>query len=314
MFESIDHSAKSDKNSLPDQEEKKNINLLPENLRLEEIDKLKIKQLKKDVAFSYPKDKKYKQPLLTKLVNAFKSKFARPVKSPVILPAKKIIHPGAAKKHITDIPNNKEQTIAMANLKDQKAGSTKIEAEFDVNLLPRREHILTDKQMIFSYLLIIIIGFLAVISPYVFYHTKASQYQKDIALLAEQNRQIKEQAQDLQNKMKDYSGLSTKLNKLLALFNQHIYWSQFFPTLEKHTVANLYFTSLDADDEYHINLQATALTLRAIAEQLVVFKNNADYGQVELKNININKKDEASNETSSVEAAFSFELNENVIY
>ena len=168
--------------------------------------------------------------------------------------------------------------------------------------------------MIFSYLLIIIIGFLAVISPYIFYQTKASQYQKDIVLLTEQNRQIKEQAQDLQNKMKDYSGLSTKLNKLLALFNQHIYWSQFFPTLEKHTVANLYFTSLDADDEYHINLQATALTLRAIAEQLVVFKNNADYGQVELKNININKKDEASNETSSVEAAFSFELNENVIY
>jgi len=314
MFESIDHSAKSDKNSLPDQEEKKNINLLPENLRLKEIDKLKIKQLKKDVDFSYPRDEKHKQPLLTKLVNAFKSKFAWPVKSPAILSLKKTVHPGAAKKHITHIPHDKDQTIVMANLKDQKADSPKIEAEFDVNLLPRREHPLTDKQMIFSYLLIIIIGFLAVISPYIFYQTKASQYQKDIVLLTEQNRQIKEQAQELQDKIKDYGGLSTKINKLLALFNGHVYWSQFFPTLEKHTVANLYFTSLDGDDKYHISLQATALTLRAIAEQLVVFKNNVDYGQVVLQNININKKDETSNKVSSVEAAFSFELNENVIY
>lgn len=313
MFESIDHLAKPDKNSLPDKEEKKNINLLPENLRLKEIDKLKIKQLKKDADFSYPKDEKHKQPLLTKLVNIFKSKFARPVKSPAIPPVKKIIHPGAAKKHITDIPHDKNQIIELANLKNQKTDSPKIEAEFDVNLLPRREHFLTDKQMIFSYLLIIIIGFLVVVSPYIFYHTKDSQYQKDIALLTEQNRQIKEQAQALQDKIKDYGGLSTKINKLLVLFNHHVYWSQFFPTLEKHTVANLYFTSLDVDDEYHINLQATALTLRAIAEQLVVFKNNVDYGQAALKNININK-DEASNETSSVEAAFSFELNKNVIY
>ena len=82
MFESIDHLPKSTKASLPDESKEKKINLLPEDLRLDKNDKLKIKQLKKDTHFNYSQDGKRMQSLLNKLINAVKSKFARPPQAP----------------------------------------------------------------------------------------------------------------------------------------------------------------------------------------------------------------------------------------
>ena len=127
MFESIDHLPKSTKASLPDESKEKKINLLPEDLRLDKNDKLKIKQLKKDTHFNYSQDGKRMQSLLNKLINAVKSKFARPPQAPFIMSLKKNVHPGAAQKHISHIIQDKNQALEATKLKEQKAGSQKNE-------------------------------------------------------------------------------------------------------------------------------------------------------------------------------------------
>lgn len=296
------------------------------------------------------KKKAGQQLFFTKIFNIFKPKLSKgKQKTSVILSSKKISGPKAAKEHnktAHDLhfswqdtiekdkkPANghaaaaeqklkkvqegegkdKDKRIEFTTVKEPNISGQKPEDAMDVNLLPKRKHFLTDKQMILSYIFIVIIGFLIIISPYVYYQSKASQYQKDISALEKDNSQISQKAEQLQNKIENYGDLSTKMDKVLVLFNNHIYWSKFFPTLEKYTVQNIYFTALGADEEYNISLQGKALSLKDVAEQLVVFNNNFDYQNVALNNININKDDQTNN-ISSVEAGFTFTLDKNILY
>jgi Tfp pilus assembly protein PilN len=187
----------------------------------------------------------------------------------------------------------------------------KEEEELDVNLLPKRQRKLTDKQIIISYVMIFIIGVLAVVSPYIFYRTNNSRYQAENILLEEQIELIAQSSQAIQAQIKELGPLSNKLKQLLTLFDQHVYWSEFFPSLERHTAKNVYFTSLDVGADNHIALQGKALTLRDIAEQLIILQTSQDYFNVQLQNLTLVETEEP--DEPQIEFSLDFNLDPSII-
>ena len=187
-------------------------------------------------------------------------------------------------------------------------------AQLGVNLLPTRKRKLTDRQIVTGYILIIIIGILIIVSPFVYLTGKTKYYQNENALIKKQIYAVTQKNKQLQEEIKQFGTLSYKLKYLLTLFNQHIYWSKFFPTLEKNTVKNVYFTSLDVGNNYTISLQGNALTLRDAAEQLVVFQNNQRYLDTQLVNLSLVEPKEKESDQATIDFIISFTLSPDVVH
>ncbi|HRY63157.1 MAG TPA: hypothetical protein P5267_00925, partial [Patescibacteria group bacterium] len=144
----------------------------------------------------------------------------------------------------------------------------------------------TDTQIIFSYFFILIISILIIFSPYIFYKSKNKSLASDNALIGDQLSLIDRRSKELQDQIKEYGALAMQLKNINTIFNNHLYWSQFLPTLENHTTGQVYFTHLAVTNDGKIALDGLALNLRAAAEELIVFENSKVYTNVRLGSLN----------------------------
>ncbi len=235
------------------------------------------------------KGKSHPPPLVDKKVQPPSSPQPKPPQpEPAKLDPSKPLRPASAAGRSPYQPADQAHGIAYSQAKPVDAyKDNKKDGELDVNLLPKRKHQLTDGQKITSYIMIVIIGILVVVSPYIFYQSNNTRYQNENTVLKQQLEFIDQRNKETKEQIKDLGPLSNKLAQLLPLFGSHTYWSKFFPTLERHTAKNVYFISLDVNPNDLVSLHGRALDLRDVAEQLIAFQNNQDYLDVQLQSINI---------------------------
>lgn len=155
----------------------------------------------------------------------------------------------------------------------------------EVNLLPVTPKGFTNSQIIWSYFFIFIISALIIFSPYIFFKSKNSRYTQDIALLQEKLLLVDKKTSELEAAVKSYGALAQQFNNLTGVFDNHIYWSQFFPTLENHTAGKVFFSGLTVTEFGEIKLKGSALDLRSLAEELVVLSSSPVYRDVSLQTL-----------------------------
>lgn len=195
--------------------------------------------------------------------------------------------------------------------KDGTPSHTK-DDELDVNLLPKREHRLSHKQIILTYVMLAVICLLAVATPYFYYQSQHTSLSSQNLVLSQQLDTLILKKKEAEDQIKGYGSLAQKLSQLLPLLDNHTYWSKYFPTLEKQTAQKVYFTSIQADPQLRIVLSGQALTLRDLAEQLVVFQNSSDYLDVHLDTLTLAASDDDDSQ-SALEFSLSFNLQPSVI-
>ena len=206
-------------------------------------------------------------------------------------------------------------TAKLANAHKELKKNESVEDELEVNLLPKKKFRLSNKQILLSYIMIFIIGLLATVSPFVLYTSSYRKYNAENQLLLQQLETNKQQQKEIQSQTKELKPLSTRFVQLLSLLNKHTYWSNFFPSLERHTHRDVYFTSLGVDEAGKVNLSGKALSLRTAAEQLVVFRTSRDYFDIELTSLSI-LKEKPGQELNDLPIDFSvsFSLQPSIIY
>lgn len=74
--------------------------------------------------------------------------------------------------------------------------------------------------------------------------------------------------------LKEISSFQTQLGIVSKVFDQHIYWTNFFNFLEDNTIKNVYFTGFEGDTSGNYVMDALASDYASISEQVKVFKNN----------------------------------------
>lgn len=221
-------------------------------------------------------------------------------------------------KEIPVIPS-RQATLSTKDIDKKKSTFNVVQPEkdddeLDVNLLPKQKKELTPSQKISAYVLVFGLCLLSIITPYLYYKGKNDSYRSGLHSLDSQIASVKKQISDEQKKLKSYGPLAYKLGRLPALFNKHVYLSRFFPTLEKYTSRNVYFTVLSIDSDYKVSLAGQAFNLRSAGEQLIIFKNSPIYSNVSLDSLNYGGQSSSSNEAVPVEISFSFVIDPKVIH
>lgn len=66
-----------------------------------------------------------------------------------------------------------------------------------------------------------------------------------------------------------------KINRLEALINNHVYWSEVFKLIEESSLKNIYFNNFSGDaSAKEINLQSRVASYSLLAEQIKAFEQN----------------------------------------
>ncbi|MDP2736625.1 MAG: hypothetical protein Q8O59_02440 [bacterium] len=74
--------------------------------------------------------------------------------------------------------------------------------------------------------------------------------------------------------LKEISDFEAQLKIVSKVFEQHLYWTNFFNFLEDNTIKDVYFINFDGDTSGNYIMDALAASYSSISEQVNVFKNN----------------------------------------
>ena len=74
--------------------------------------------------------------------------------------------------------------------------------------------------------------------------------------------------------LKEIFAFQASLKIVSQIFEQHVYWTNFFKFLEDNMIKDVYFTGFDGDTSGSYSMNAVAADYSNIAEQVKVFRNN----------------------------------------
>jgi len=195
-----------------------------------------------------------------------------PADSPV-----KITHPSIV------TPNKFHNNILhQVHQQDESADEDALE----VNLLPIKKRHFSASQILLSYFMITVICLIISITPYIYFYTQNKVLNSNIVLYEAQINSVNNKNKELTTEVALMKPFSIKLQNLLPLLENHIYWSNFFQILENYTMSNIYYVSLNMSDVTSISLTGKSLSLRDLAEQLVVLQQDPLFVDVTLDNFN----------------------------
>ncbi|EKD78774.1 MAG: hypothetical protein ACD_41C00270G0004, partial [uncultured bacterium] len=80
----------------------------------------------------------------------------------------------------------------------------------------------------------------------------------------------------------DINTTSDVLAAIQSLMDQHVYWTQWFAFLERHTLSTVYYSNFSGSSAGVMNLDATAPNFGTIAQQLAVFQALPEVQAVEV--------------------------------
>ncbi|MFH1890597.1 MAG: hypothetical protein ABIJ91_03480 [Candidatus Kuenenbacteria bacterium] len=185
--------------------------------------------------------------------------------------------------------------------------------DLDVNLLPEMKKLPTLKKVFSYYALSAFIAVIILISFYIFFNNKAVSYGKSVNDLELEMQAVKDKISQAEDEINGLGPIAKKLDYIETLFQHHNYWSNFFPILEQHTLAEVYFTDLAVNADLSITLQGQALDLKTVAEQLFVFKNSKVYKNTKLSSLRLNNNPSEAEKRKDMEFSLTFVVDGDVI-
>jgi|SRR3989344_5853638 len=157
-----------------------------------------------------------------------------------------------------------------------ESGEPVLDKPFDVNLIPAGSYLIANKR-IYLYLITSALSAFLVLSLSLLVLTflarsLKSQSETITAQLAES-----EQKYELL-KVKETEALawSQRIGLVKNLLSKHVYWTQFFSELEKITLPEVYYSSIEASMDGLVTLTASADSYSSIARQYLVYQQAED--------------------------------------
>ncbi|MCK4745214.1 hypothetical protein KAS41_04075 [Candidatus Parcubacteria bacterium] len=122
---------------------------------------------------------------------------------------------------------------------------------------------------------------------------------------------IKKRINETQSKISVYEErkdeiikIQTKFKAINYLLENHIYCTNFLDTLEKYTLTNVYYETLDADINGNVSISALTDSFASVAKQLIVFQQAEEFVEfVEINSASFNDSSDGN------ELSVSFNIN-----
>lgn len=124
--------------------------------------------------------------------------------------------------------------------------------------------------------------------------------------LSELEKNILQEESDLSQIL----AFQTKLKIVSQIFEQHIYWTNFFKFLEDNTIKDVYFINFDGDTSGNYVLAALAADYGSIAEQIKVLKSNKKITSVSVNGGELAQ--ESKSDKSLVKFTLNFSVAKNI--
>lgn len=119
--------------------------------------------------------------------------------------------------------------------------------------------------------------------------------------------ELEENIRQEESDLSQITAFQTKLKIVSQIFEQHLYWTNFFKFLEDNTIKDVYFIDFDGDTSGNYVLEALAANYGSIAEQVKVFKSNK-----KITSVSVNGG-ELAQENKSDKSSVKFTLNFSVL-
>ncbi len=91
---------------------------------------------------------------------------------------------------------------------------------------------------------------------------------------AEKFKELEQAIAEEESGVKKILDFQNQLKLVSQIFEQHLYWTNFFNFLEDNTIKDVYFTNFDGDTSGNYTMEALAVNYNNIPEQVNVFRNN----------------------------------------
>ncbi len=306
MFEAIEQQENKKKKEA---ENDKDINLLPKDLKNQELKELKKtsalkKEQPKSVLTSGQPVKKeqvnYFGSLKKSLQNLFKSDFSKPTikKAPPIEIDKKKESLPLIKPKEPDKPVLKKDKNYLEKISKSKTPEEPEKSNLEVNLLPaiEGERIIKRKRLrSITVGAICEAAFLVFLSIGLLFWSN-SETNKTNSLREERDR-LTIALKKAEAGKKNISLFKQKISELEKILAGREEWTLFFKFLEDNTVPNVYYDNLDINNnDGAVTLQAKATDIDSLAQQIVVFQEAEGVVKtVTVSGLSFNKEDNSDN-------------------
>ncbi len=194
------------------------------------------------------------------------------------LPVQKPLQPGKEKAGFFNKLFGKKapQGRIIKNAPDKGAkGHLPIKA-LDVNLIPEGLDLLPNQKIYHYFILAGLFGLLAVglifLGLIIYGQVLAKQEQS----LTNQLGASEVKYNQLKSKEEVISGWYQKVASIKQLFLKHLYWTNFFSSLEKITIPQVYYKEVKAAQDSNVVLDAVAENFLALARQYLAFQQAKD--------------------------------------
>ncbi|NCF74938.1 MAG: hypothetical protein GWO87_00400 [Xanthomonadaceae bacterium] len=116
-------------------------------------------------------------------------------------------------------------------------------------------------------------------------------------------------------KKKEALNFQKKLKAISYLLSKHISWNNFFDTLEKITLPDVYYKNISVDYNGNVFISAETNSFKKISEQLLVFQNNKDLiKSVKIDTAELNSEGEDNNKMKIVKFNIVLKINKNAFF
>ena len=147
--------------------------------------------------------------------------------------------------------------------------------ESNVNLLPKELNIINGANIttmiLATFLISIIIGFVFYFGIVIY----KINIDKRINSIDQKIENIVNNPEEFDSLILKIEDLKRRNEKIKSLLSKHIYWTEFFSQLEKHTLPEIKFTSFAGSTNGNITLASSAPDYYTVARQWLELKNNA---------------------------------------
>jgi len=113
------------------------------------------------------------------------------------------------------------------------------------------------------------------------FYQKSSQA-KNLAQ-AQKFAELKQSIAIEESGLKEIYDFEAQLKVVSKVFEQHLYWTNFFNFLEENTIKDVYFVNFEGDTSGRYAINAVGANYNSISEQVNVFKNNKKITAVEVQ-------------------------------
>ena len=149
------------------------------------------------------------------------------------------------------------------------------EQNSNVNLLPKDLKIVSSESIlniaIYTLLISIVILFVVYFGIVIY----KINIEKQLIALNSKTQEALKDVEHYDKVIDDAEDSKSRINKIIGLFNKHIYWTQFFSKIEKSTLPEVKFNAFAGNITGNIVLSASAPDYYTVARQWLYLKNKS---------------------------------------